>query len=97
MELGHVLLVCEYCTEQVKKIQSFCQTSIKNNEILTKYLRELHTSGSHVGDIQVRINDIRYSTDPVLLISKEKFCIKENINKGKIFLCKVSVVSVVNV
>lgn len=72
--------------KQVNEVHSFCQTAIKNNRILTKYFQQLHTLGNDFGNIRIQINDIIYSTDPEMLIHKDKFCTNRNINTGKVFI-----------
>lgn len=71
-------------------MDSFWQISKRNNKILTEYVRQLRTFGYDFGRIQVRINDIRSSTRPEILMHKDKFGADENIYAGKVFTLFVS-------
>lgn len=71
-ELGHVLSICKDCTKRIKEVHSFWRTSIYNNKVLMKYLRQLRVFGSDFGHVKVRINDIESSTDPISLRYKKK-------------------------
>lgn len=51
-----------------------------------KYLQQLRILGDDFGDIQIQISDITHSTDPLILMYKDKFCRNKNIGVGKIFI-----------
>lgn len=82
-ELGRALSICQDCTRRDKG-DSFQRS--KKYKTLTKYLQQLRTFGSDFGDLQVHVNDIMHSTDPKILMYRDKVCMNEVIRTGKVFI-----------
>lgn len=71
--------------KRVQEVHSFCQTAMKNNQLLIKYIRQLRMSGNNFGHIQIRISDIMYGTESENLIFEDT-CTNKDIDTGKVFI-----------